>query len=341
MKIAVVKSEIYQDLWVSDITSNMNEVFKTSLMRCSPIGLLEYTNTEFIIIKDINEDPCKVYPGVTSYRTQQHLKYQKDTKYPDLPFLDNTHHKHTTINEVAHDVDSINWSEYNIVITINACVPNRIIQNYPHVLWCYYISENESHFMNNLLGNYDILLNQDVQNGIFPSFSIGFPYTFLGPNTLETLTPIDKKQGIFMEINNTQERPVREIPQGFQHISAATNIQINTHNQNILENLYTLSRSKYFVKIYGRTIRGNAVLEAISSGTLVLLNRDLIMYKDLIPDECHVVTPDDVIEKIRFFENNPIEYENSIKLQKKILEEKYALKPLENLYQKYNEKQSQ
>ena len=340
LKIAVVKSEIYQDLWISEITSDINTIFNTSLMRCSPIGLLEYTDTEFIIIKDTNEYPSKVYTFIPPYHEQESLKYNRDVKIGGLPFLDNTYHKHTTINEIANNVDSINWNDYQIVITINACIPDRVIHKYSNILWCYYISENEPHFMNTLLGKYDVLLNQDVQNHSFPNFSIGFPYTFLGPNTLETLSSMKttSRNGIFMEINNTQERPVKQIPEGFKQISIATNIPIHIHNQNIVENLQTLSQSKYFVKLYGRTIRGNAVLEAISSGTLVLLNKNLIMYHELIPDECHVTTPDDVIEKINYFEKNPDEYERFIKLQKRILEEKYALKPLENLYKKYYEK---
>jgi hypothetical protein len=339
IKIAVVKSEIYQDLWISNITTDINTIFKTSLMRCSPIGLLEYAETEFIIINDTNEYPSKEYTFIAPYHEQQTLKYDKQVKIAGLPFLDNTHHKHTTINEVAHNVDSINWSKYQIIITINACIPDRVIQKYPNILWCYYISENEEYFMNKLMGNYDLLLNQDVQNEIFNSFSIGFPYTFLGPNTLETLSEIKNiRNGIFMEINNTKERPVKQIPEGFQEISNATNIPIFIHNQNIIENLKILSKSKYFVKLYGRKIRGNAILEAISSGTLVLLNKDLLIYNNLIPNECHIVTPEDAIEKIRYFENEPNEYKRFIQIQKKILEENYALNPLNNLYKKYYEK---
>lgn len=339
MKIAVVKSEIHQDLWVSEITSNINTIFQTSLMRCSPIGLLEYTDTEFIIIKDTNEYPSRVYTSLPPRAEQESLKYNKDVKILGLPFLDNTYHKHTTITEVANYVDKINWSNYHIVITINACVPDRIIQQYPHILWCYYISENEPHFTNILLGNYDIILNQNVQQTQNHPFSIGFPYTFLGPNTLENISVSkETRQGIYMEINNTQERPVRTIHPAFQYISDICKIPINIHNQNIVENLKTLSSSKYFVKLFGRQIRGNGVLEAISAGALVLINKTLVMYSDLIPDECHIETPQDAIEKINYFEKNAHAYESMIRLQKKNLEENYAVNPLNQLYQKYKEK---
>lgn len=339
MRIAVVKSEIYQDLWVSERTSDINTIFKTSLMRCSPIGLLEYADTEFIIIKDTKEYPSRVYTFIPPEHEQASLKYNKDTKILGLPFLDNTYHKHTTITEIADDVSDIQWDKYQIVITINACVPDRIIQQYPQLLWCYYISENETHFMNTLLGKYDIILNQDVQQTHNHPFSIGFPYTFLGPNTLETLSlSQETRYGIFMEINNTQERPVRHIHPAFQYISDICNIPIRIHNQNIVENLKTLTTSKYFVKLFGRQIRGNGVLEAISAGSLVLINKSLIMFTDLIPIECHIESPEDAIEKIKYFERDIDAYHNMVRLQKQLLEENYASNPLKQLYQKYNEK---
>lgn len=340
-KIAVVKSSIYQDLWITDITNNILEVFKTSLVRCPPIGLNEYANTDFIIVKDSQEYPCKSYPYVTTRQTQQSIQYSKENKYPDLPFLDDTYHKHTTIDEISYHVDDIKWDDYNIIITINACVPDRIIEKYPQLLWCYYIGENELNWMIKL-GKYDVLLNQDV-NHIQSDFSVGFPYTFLGQNTLENLynslynkNPV--KNGIFMEINNTQERPVKTIPESFQYISKMTNISVYIHQQNIIENFKTINECSYFVKIYGRQIRGNGVIEAISSGTLVLINKNLIMFDDLIPDICHVESPEDVIRKIQYFESNKNEYDIILSLQKQLLDANYAKIPFQNLCKKYNDK---
>lgn len=339
-RLAVVKSAIYQDLWVTN-KNNAIDVFKTSLMRGSPIGLMEYVNTEFIIVKDSHEYPCKEYPYVTSPQTQQTIQYNKENKYPDLPFLDQTYHKDVTIDEISRSIDEIEWNQYTIVLTINACIPDRIIEKYPDVLWCYYVGENDPSFLQRRLGQYDVLLDQNSQ----PTnpFSISFPYTFLGPHTLETLyNSIDvpqQKHGIYMEINNTQERPVQHIPDTFQYISQKTNLPIHIHQQNIIENLRTLYQSKYFIKLHGRQIRGNAAVEAISCGTLVIMNKSLIMYDNLIQEQCHVETPDDVISRIRFFEENEEAYQTAVALQRRTLEENYAKIPLQNLFQKYEEKQ--
>ena len=353
LKLAVVKSENYSDLWICDKTKNIIQIFKTTLMRCSSIGLLEHFDAEFIIVEDSHEFPCKVYlhPAADELKNIAHVKENKYNTV--LPFLDETYHKDRTIHEVAHDIDTIQWDNYDIVITINACIPNRVIDQYPNVLWCYYISENEESFMQNKLGKYDVLLDQDVNNTNHTSFSIGFPYIFLTPNTLQNVhkqifnkeeneeekeIKEEEKSGIFVEVNNTQERPVQSPKPEFKYISERCNIPLYVHHQNIVENLNTLCNSKYFIKIYGRVIRGNGVIEAISAGTLVLLNKRLIKFNDLIPDECHVETPEDIINKIQYFENNKDKYNDMIKCQRQLLEDRYVKKPIIDLYKKYYEK---
>jgi len=224
VRIAVVKSSSYQDLWVTDISNVALDIFKSSLMRCSPIGLLELAHTDFIIVKESQEPPCQVIRSCIPDQFKDNLKYSRESKNPSLPFLDETFHKDRSIDEISHSSDDIDWGQYQIVLTINACVPDRVLALYPRVLWCYYVGENDGQ-IDTLLGKYDVILNQDVMRSNLPSHSIGFPYTYVGPTTIEDLNRkgLDNdvsKRGIFMEINNTQERPVRTIPAAFVEISA-------------------------------------------------------------------------------------------------------------------------
>jgi len=73
----------------------------------------------------------------------------------------------------------------------------------------------------------------------------------------------------------------------------------------------------------------------VSAGTLILANRNLVVYNDLIHPFCHVETYTDVINKINYFESNPHEYDTMIKYQRTILENEYFNKPMESLYKKY------
>ena len=266
------------------------------------------------------------------------MKYSKKGKNPSLSFLDESYHSHCSLDSVAHDAESIDWSTYNIVLCINTCIPAKVIDRYRSTFWCYWVGENEDHLVQRAVANYSMVLNQDVTK-VLPS-GIGFPYTFLGPNTIERFIEENSmkfpgKYGIYMEINTTNERPVRTIPEDFQYISHMTCTPIIKHHQNILTNLSRIAMSKYYVKIAGRVIRGNSVLETISAGTLVLANRNLVMYKELVPDECHVNTREDVVERILYYEENPSAYAITLQKQKDILRRLYFDKPVEALVEKY------
>ena len=75
--------------------------------------------------------------------------------------------------------------------------------------------------------------------------------------------------GVYAEINMSPERPVTEAPSCLKEIESE-GVKIRLHEQNIMKNLQALYDSKYFVKIDGRRIRGNSVVEAISAGCLFL-----------------------------------------------------------------------
>ena len=341
MKIAVVKSSVYQDLWVTDICNNPYDLFKSSMMRCPAIGLAGEYGADFIIVKDTDEYPCGSNKNCLDTRFSDSMKFAKEGKNPGLPFLDETYHKEVTIDSVAYPVDLIQWSKYDIVMCVNACIPARITLKYPKIMWCYWIGENNLSLVMNKLNCYDLILNQDVFKKNLPFFSIGFPYTYVGPLTIETivkqhykLTTIVKR-GIFMEINNTQERPVRLVPLEFQLISTETGQPIIKHSQNILENAKNLVEAKYYIKLLGRKIRGNGILECISAGTLILANEDLVEYNDLLLSECKIKSYTDAIVKIKFFDANPVAYTAAIQAQRDLLNEKYFRAPYTALIEKY------
>lgn len=344
MKIAVVKSQVYQDLWVSDITSDPVLLYKTSMMRCPPIGLAEYYKADFIILKESYEEPCQLNKNCLPEEFKNNMIFSPVLKNPELPFLDETYHKHTSIDTVSHSVDEINWSEYSMVFCINTCIPNRIIDQYKKTLWCYWVGENNWNLVDNKVGSYDIILNQDVTRCDLPDFAVGFPYSYIGPYTMETIgkslleVASIYKQGIYMEINNTQERPVLTIPDEFLRLSDNLGMKIWVHSQNILENAKRLCKSKYFVKLLGRTIRGNGLLECISAGTLILANRSLVILDSLVLPECHVESVKDICHKISYFEEYPDEYKRCVQMQRDILEKQYFKEPIDKLIEKYKKK---
>jgi hypothetical protein len=334
IKIAVVKLDSYQDLWVCKKTSDILTVIKSTLVRVSPIGLSDIFNTDYIIIKDTNEYPSNIAVKVETTNTTTYSQ-----KIPSLHFLDETFHKDISLESVSLDVDSINWNNYNIVIAINMCIPKRVTGKYPKTLWCYYIGENNDSNVEYIVDGYDIILNQDIQRQSLPYYSIGFPYTLLNSRSLSSLIGYSgNKHGVFMEINNTSERPVVTVPESFQRIGTETTQSIIIHNQNIMTNLHNLCASKYFVKLFGRRIRGNAAMEAISCGTLCLINKSLLMYESLIQDSCNILSETEIINKINYFETHPEEYQKELNEQRRRLDTTYFSEPIKALVREYQKK---
>lgn len=334
LRFAVVKSTRYNDLWVSKKTSDPFELYKSTLMRCSPIGLAELFHADFLIVKESMEYPCQEITYGWEKTNRKSLLHNKKQKLKTLPFLDETYHEHLTLEEVSYDVDAIDWSEYDIVITMNACVPTRITQQYPRTLWCTYVSENDDVWTSTLFDGYKVILNQDVRNNL-PPFAVGFPYSFCGPTTIERIGKdylgVKMRSGIFIELNNSTERPFLTPPEPFIRISQQTNQPLLLHDQNVLVNCKKLSTAKYYVKLLGRVIRGNGVVEAISAGCLLLMNPSLTMYSDLVLEECRVVDEKGCIEKIRFLEEHPQIYIQLVQKQRDYFTKWYVETPLLNL----------
>ena len=66
----------------------------------------------------------------------------------------------------------------------------------------------------------------------------------------------------------------------------------------------------------GRHIRGNSVLEAVSAGTLVMMNKRNVTFHELVGH--HIETVSDVIAAIKYYESHPDEYDVVIKKQRDI-----------------------
>lgn len=69
----------------------------------------------------------------------------------------------------------------------------------------------------------------------------------------------------------------------------------------------------------GRSIRGNSVAEAVSLGTLAIMNRDEVIHHELIIDECNVKTMDEMISLINRLENDPELYQTLQQKQRQVL----------------------
>ena len=393
LRIALVKQDVYQDLYVCPASEkDALSILLSSQVRVGPIGLMADLNADFYIVKEERDAETQSYRYIIPHMTP-YLRMLKDHTLNELPTQEfmcpgSTH----THGEFSISCQDINWGQYDIVISINVSLPTRIIRQYPRTLFAYMImATDRARF------GYDATLNQMARGKVITNLrecnEIDFPYTFLKGDTLQKLmerysrasllkqdtllsdreavlpnqetAQSNKKlslakqeatrsaelpnleapqphqrEGIFMEINSTTERPVTKIPPHFQPL-VDKGYNIILHKQQIDENLQAIYHSKYFLKMGGRPIRGNSVAEAISLGSLVMMNRDEVTHGELIIDECNVKTMEEAVALIDSLEQNPEEYRRLCAKQQQVLTELFFEKPLTSLINGLQQKRTE
>ena len=322
MKIAFVKQDVYQDLYVEAAGATPADLLFSSICRVGPIGLFTLLSADFHIIKEAASPECHAWEKVIPHYKPEWLRMLKtlpltQTALPEATlFQPGSPHAHSRFSVEA---ESIDWSRYDVVISINFSVPSAILARHPSVLWCYMIGEANV-FMKAIHFGYDVCLTQEtrglVANG--PGL-VDFPYTFAGPRCLETLLEhaagrASSRRGIFIEINSDGGRKGHATPALTPLL--ATNHPLRFHRQNIRENLGELWESKYFVKVGGRAIRGNSVIEAISAGTLVLMNPTDVYHAQLLPRDTWIKSADDAVRLIARLDNDLAEYQRLLAHQR-------------------------
>lgn len=336
-KIALVKQEVYQDLYVCPTSEkDAGNILFSSQGRVGPIGLMAELNADFYIVHEEPQWETQIYRKVIPHLAK-HLYLLKTQTLDKLPGQEFKRPGSPHANgDFAVSCYAVDWGAYDIVISINVSLPTRLIRQYPHTLFAYMIGEANMATRTARFG-YDVTLNQ-LARGIVAERcgAVDFPYTFVSGDTLERLLAArlgrpSKSRGVFMEINSTRERPVTRVPEHFRPLVEEAGQEVLLHRQLIAENLESIYDAKYFIKMGGRTIRGNSVAEAISLGTLAIMNRDEVIHKELITDACNVKTMDEAVALVRRLEADPAEYARLLDEQRQNLTRLFFHLPLKSL----------
>lgn len=337
LKIALVKQVVYQDLYVCPVTEkDPIKVLFSSMGRVGPMGLLADLDADFYIVDTTDAPETNIWKKVIPHLAKYLPRLKTETldkipgqefKQPGSPYPN---------GRFAVNVDAVDWGQYDIVISINVSLPTAVVLKYPHTLFAYMIGEANL-ATSRVYFDYDVALNQMARGFIARHTGriVDFPYTFVDADTLERILHQatgrpSKKEGIFMEINSTTERPVRHVPPHFKPLTDA-GYTILLHKQKIEDNLLSIYDSKYFVKMGGRTIRGNSVAEAISLGSLAIMDKSQVIHKELIIDECDVKTMDEMVALINRLEKDDALYHRLLQKEREVLHRYFFEAPLQSL----------
>ena len=185
MKIALVKQDVYQDLYVGNKDMSLVELLYSSAGRVGPISLFDEYDCDFYIVEEENTSECHVWEKVMPKMVKEFRKLKTQTvkSVKGMDFHEPGSDKPNGYYAVK--CSSIDWSKYDAVISINVSVPTQIVQKYPQVLWAYMIGE-ANFMLDKVYFGYDVCLNQlirgenDLIHGV-----MDFPYTFVNKDHLE------------------------------------------------------------------------------------------------------------------------------------------------------------
>jgi len=335
LKIAVVKQDVYDDYWVGPIDMPKDEIIFSSMMRVGQaLFFLKYDADPIIVQEDFISPECQTWVQKTKYEPPENFRMLKTKSIAERP---GQNHKNSgePPGKYAVNCRNMDWGQYDIVICHDIPIPKSITMKNPNTLWCYMIQEPFMQaFTGPIISGNDVRLNQALGESVQHDFGeINFPAPFIDSDCLyklmeRTLQRPSKNEGVYPEINMCQGRPIESIP---YENKLEKYDRVYRHSQIIKENLTQLYDSKYFVKIGGRYIRGNAIVEAISCSTLVLMNPKDIIYNKLLPQTTWVHNIDETCKKIEYLEENPEEYDRLLNEQKSLVQKYVADIPMETL----------
>ena len=194
-KIAFIKEACYQDLWIGDNNDTSLDLIKSSLLRTGPIGLLEIFGSDFFIVKSNNSKAgqkirfCQIPKDQISKEDYKLIESTKRRiKSSRLPLR--------CPNDFSIDAEKINWSKYDIVISLNFAVPISIRKKNPGILWICMTGEGRFPLKSSY---WDYFISHDYPNT--PNAIgkiIDMPYTFIPPRYIfDKFKTSQKKKGIF------------------------------------------------------------------------------------------------------------------------------------------------
>ncbi len=334
-RIALVKQDVYPDLYCCETGLSAAETIFSSLKRTGFVALFTRLHADFYIVKTEDDSECNLWKEKWFDCQQETIAQYEALK--TTPFMDGARGHIIPQGRYARACEEIDWSAYDIVIGLDVPVPARITRRFPSVVWCYCISEpcmrsyGRSH--KEIIAGYDLFLNQHYrclpENYKLPAHEIEFPYFF-------------QYYGCFAELLGRSAE--QEAPNGIM-VESHTAMILSQEQRAALEKLgpveittgsveqiiRSLVRSKYFVRLGGRKLWGNAMVEAIAAGCLALGNPQEYHHRCLFTPETQITNFDEMLSKISDFERNPDRYRAAVTEQRERVDYLCFARPLHHL----------
>jgi hypothetical protein len=333
-RIALVKQEVYADLYSCPRNTESKSVVLTSLLRSGFIGLFTKCKTDFIIVKLDPAPECQIWKEFSADRSTQQKLLNLTDQLPEVNIFPHS----VPQGAYAVNVDEVDWSHYDIVISLNISVPKRVTEKFPQTVWAYCIGEpymdTYQKSSEKPVEGYDLFLNQkfrrrDIGNKFH---EIDFPYYLQYYGCFNDLLNIaednEERKGVIIEKHSFRLMKDKEIQQ-FEQLGPIYFQEGNTEQM-----LRTVLKAKYYYRLGGPKRWGNAMIEAAAGGCLFLGNKEEFVNKSLFSPFTHINSRFEFFKKVEILENMPKKYMDELSFIKNSVNNFCFKRPINNLYQR-------
>lgn len=288
-RVAFLKQDVCEDLYCCPSDTPPRELVQSTMLRTGPVALFTACGAAFHLVETVDDDECGVW-------RERALDLHWDTleffsSYRDrIPGLDYGQRR------FAVSVEDVDWGQYDIVISVDIAVPQRITRRFADTAWCYFVREIKAPSYRRGLerpaAGYDLFLNhcfrleRPVRQ---PQHVVEFPYHLQYPGCFHELFGGDldrPRQGVFVDHHTMVmlSGDERGLLEDFGPVSSP----IHTGTREIIPTSERLPRrtmdqdlrvrlmsAKYFLMTQGRRrVHGTALVEAIAAGSLAIGSPD-------------------------------------------------------------------
>ena len=327
-RVCLVKQHTTYDLFTRT-GPDLRAIVASSNWRSGPLGLWEGLDCEPRVVWESPDAECQLGKRQWGRHVQGWELWPADAP--------------------ADDVEAVDWSRYDAVISIDIAVPTRVVRRFPGTLWCYTWIEghpagpDDHRFDFSPFYGYNVFFNhffakrrltgddEEVRRMRRERRAVlDFPYYIMSSSSVERLYPElagDERSGCCV---NHHTREVLSTEQA-RRLKAFGPLRREFETCTDLHKV--MIASKYFI-IHPESypMAGNAIIEAISAGCLVLAPRDRVWgYPELVEGSVGFGDFDGLVHVLTMLEDDPELYRRERARQAACVDEWCFAAPLANL----------
>ena len=351
-RIIVIKQDINEDLYCCPPDSTAREIVESTLLRSGPVSLFIDWNAEFRIINTVDDPECSIWRERATHLKWQTLEFF--SSYRDVVPGRNYGQK-----QFAASPDTIDWGQFDIVVSIDTVVPARITRRFPNTLWCYYVREIKAPAYESSLKSphpgQDIVLNHcfRLRTPRLPQHVLEFPYHLQGVGCFHRLfateASIDQdRSGVFVDYHTMSMLSLESRQQlgefGFvsspfladRDLSVPASIRLARRTMEP-ELRSRLLNSRYFLITPGaRPVFGTSTVEAIAAGCLAIGSKSKVWCNALFTDNTTAESVEEALVKLRRFEVDQDLFHLELTRQRNLIDYACCVRPMLQLLQTWS-----